>query len=84
MRLGQQINAHILRALLRADQTVTEDFIHGVIRGGFMHVTFTEGDLGAYVTGCEGHGWIAGTNDELLGKVWALTPSGKIKAQQLG
>lgn len=82
--IDREIKSFILRALLAAkDAPLTDDTLKAALRSVFAHVAFTGGDLTGYVRDCEAAGWIAGTNDDLLGVVWSLTPKGKIKAQQL-
>lgn len=76
--------AIILRTLLAAgDNPLTAGTIKVAIRASFPGVAFTEGDLSQRIFECESHGWISGTNDALLGETWALTPKGKIRAQQI-
>lgn len=40
-------------------------------------------DLDQIIRGVESKGWIAGTDDELLGKLWMLTPKGKLQLAKL-
>lgn len=81
--MEQELKQFVLQALLRAKEPVQDRWLKDAIRSAFQHVTFTVGDLKQVIGECETAGWIAGTRDELLGVVWALTPKGKIKAQQL-
>ena len=82
--LERELRAFVLLALLQADGSpITDDALKAGARMRFSHVAFTAADLEGHVRGCEGEGWISGTQDELLGRVWALTPKGKIRAQQL-
>lgn len=81
--IDRSIKVFVLRALLAAQKPMTDDTLKSAISVAFSHVALPAGDLTNYVKSCETAGWIAGTNDELLGPVWALTPAGKIKAQQL-
>lgn len=81
--LDRQIMAFILKALLRAGKPMSDLAIRDAIRSGFAHVDFTSGDLGTHIAGCEEKQLISGTNDEVFGLIWDLTPKGKIKAQQL-
>jgi hypothetical protein len=81
--IDRDIKAFVLRALLAAREPMTDDTLKAAIINAFQHVAFTAGDLTGYVKDCEAANWIAGTNDELLGLIWALTPKGKIRAQQL-
>lgn len=81
--IDRDIKAFVLKVLLAAKEPVTDDFLRNSIKTAFAHVTFTASDLKRYISECEAAGWIAGTIDDLLGLIWALTPKGKIKAQQL-
>lgn len=81
--IDRDIKQWILRALLAAHKPVTDEFLRQSIRSAFIQVTFTAGDLKGYIADLESAGLIAGTNDDIIGPVWALTPAGKIKAQQL-
>lgn len=82
--LERDIKFFLLKYLLTwRDKPVPDGALKDAIRSAFMQVAMTAGDLKQYVTECEAAGWIAGTNDELLGLVWLLTPKGKIRAQEL-
>lgn len=81
--IEREVRQWILKALLAARRPVTDDFLRASIRGAFIQVAFTAGDLKQAIRECEDAGLIAGTEDDVLGLVWALTPAGKIKAQQL-
>jgi hypothetical protein len=73
----------VLKALLAARRPVTDEWLRNSISAAFIQVTFSADTLKGYIRDCEAAGWISGVNDELLGLVWALTPEGRIKAQQL-
>lgn len=82
--MDRTIKAFILRALLAAKgEPMTDDALRTAIRTAFAPTAITSGDLKQFIAECEEAGWIAGTKDDLLGVVWALTPKGKIKAQSL-
>lgn len=82
--IDQQVKIFALRYLVRRnDDAVSTIELKQAIRVAFPAVGFAEGDLNNYLAQMEESGWTAGTADELLGKIWALTPKGKIKAQQL-
>lgn len=81
--LERDIRAFILRAMLRADGPVKDSTLRDFIKNGFSHIDFTAGDLGKHIGGAEEASLIAGTNDDVLGLMWDLTPKGKIKAQLL-
>lgn len=82
--IDREIKAFVLKALLAAKgQPMADDTLKGAIVNAFQHIAFTAGDIAGYVKECESSGWITGTDDELLGVVWLLTPKGKIRAQQL-
>jgi hypothetical protein len=82
--LERDIKTFILRALLAArDLPVTDDTLKLAISNAFRHVALTTSELNRYVRDCDEAALIAGTNDEIYGVMWALTPKGKIRAQQL-
>jgi len=81
--IDREVKAFVLKALLAAKKPVTEDFLRNAISSAFIQVAFTSNELRQYITQVEAAGYIAGTNDDVLGLVWALTPAGKIKASQL-
>jgi len=82
--MEREIKSFILRALLAAKgDPMQDETLRAAVRNAFAPVVITVGDLKQFITECESAGWIAGTKDDLLGLVWALTPKGKIKAQQL-
>ncbi|HVU07653.1 MAG TPA: hypothetical protein VHG89_03825 [Verrucomicrobiae bacterium] len=72
----------ILRAILAARGPMPETGLKLSIRGAFPNVAFTDGDLVGHIKTAEEKNLIAGTNDDVAGVVWDLTPKGKIKAQQ--
>ncbi len=74
----------ILRVLHAADGSpMTDDGLRAAVGGTFAHLALTEGDLGKHIKACEEKKLISGTNDDVVGLVWLLTPRGKISAQQL-
>lgn len=76
--------AIILRTLLAAGgNPLTAETIKTAVRGCFPGVAFTEADLTQRIRECEHHGWVIGTEDDLIGQTWALTVKGKLRAQQL-
>ena len=82
--IDRDIKSFLLRALLAAQGEPMQDgTLKDAVRNAFSHVARPAGDLNGYLRDCEVEKWIAGTNDELLGLVWSLTPKGKIRAQQL-
>jgi hypothetical protein len=81
--IDREVKAFLLKALLAAGKPVTEDFLRGAVASAFIQVTFTSHELRNYIAQLEQSGYLAGINDDVLGLVWALTPAGKIKAQQL-
>lgn len=82
--LERDIQIFILRALLAASGSpMTDDALRQAIRTAFAHVAFTASDITAHISRVESNTLIAGTNDEVFGLMWALTPKGKITAQQL-
>lgn len=60
---------------------VASTAIYRAVRGAHKHLALTEGHLYNLINFLEREGFIAGTNDEFDGPVWALTSKGKIRAQ---
>jgi hypothetical protein len=84
MMINRDIQIFILRALLAAnDSPMTHDELSQAIRTGFMRVAFTAADIDHHINMAEVAELISGTSDQVFGLMWALTPRGKIKAQQL-
>lgn len=82
--IDRDIKQFLLKALLAAKETpLSSDQLKSAARGGFPQVAHTEGDLNGYLRDLEEANLIAGTNDEIAGPVWLLTPKGKIRAQAL-
>lgn len=79
----RDILAFILRAILAANGAMSDSTLRQCIKNGFSHIDFTAGDLGTHIARAENARLIAGTNDAAFGLMWDLTPTGKIKAQQL-
>jgi hypothetical protein len=82
--LEKSTRLDILRLLLAAKGSPLTD--GDVKRGvGDLHpgVSFPHGDLDGHILDLQGLGLIAGTDDDIFGLMWALTPKGKIRAQQL-
>jgi len=81
--IDQDIKKFVLRRLLQKNsEPATATEIKLAIRSAFA-AAFTEGDLDSYLAQLEADSYIAGTSDDLSGTLWALTPKGKIRAQQL-
>jgi DNA-binding PadR family transcriptional regulator len=81
--IDQDIKKFVLRRLLQKNgEPATATELKLAIRSAFAAV-FTEGDLDNYIAQLEDDNYVAGTRDDLSGTLWALTPKGKIKAQQL-
>lgn len=82
--IDQDIKIFVLKLLLAADGApITNETLMAAVANRFSHVALTHGDIRQYVNTLQYQKNIAGTNDELLGVVWLLTPAGKIKAQNL-
>lgn len=79
----RDIKHFILRALLRAKGPMLVSTIIDAVRAGFMNSEVTTGDLLQYLRDLEETKLVAGTDDDVFGPMWDLTPKGKIKAQQL-
>jgi DNA-binding PadR family transcriptional regulator len=81
--IDQDIKKFVLRRLLQKNgEPATATELKLAIRSAFAAV-FTEGDLDNYIAQLEDDNYVAGTRDDLSGTLWALTPKGKIKAQQI-
>jgi len=82
--IDRDIKQFVLKALLRAkDQPIQDDTLRELIRAAFRHVAIAEPDLTACFKELETCGLIVGNNDAVFGWNWALTLSGKPKAQQI-
>lgn len=81
--LDRDIKTLILKVIFAATGPVQDFTLRAAIRNSYIHVAFTEAELGGYIKGAEETGWLAGSRDELFGLVWGLTPKGQNKAQQL-
>ena len=81
--IDQDIKKFVLRRLLQKNgEPATATELKLAIRSAF-NAAFTEGDLDSYIAQLEADNYLAGTSDDLSGTLWALTPKGKIRAQQL-
>ncbi len=84
MNLEREIKSLVLKTLLaQREQPMTNDGLKLVIKVVFGHVAFPEADLDGHIRDCERSGFIVGTDDELSGLIWALTPKGWLRAKQL-
>jgi len=82
--IDAQVKAQVLRVLLKASgQPIPQATLCDALRLSFPHVSFTQLDLNRWIADCEELQWIAGTEDELLGKIWGLTAKGQLRAQGL-
>jgi len=82
-QLDRDIRAAILRVLIAANGPMPESAVKQHLKNLFSNVAFTDADLSNHIRGCEAVGMISGTNDDVVGLMWDLTPKGKIRAQQL-
>lgn len=81
--IDSEIKKFLLRALLiKGDEPMSAVAMKAAARGAFS-ATLTEGDLNTYITQLEDDNLIAGTSDGFDGTLWALTPKGRIRVQQL-
>lgn len=81
--IDQDIKKFVLRRLLHKNgEPATSTEMKLAIRAAF-NAAFTEGDLDGILSQLDDDSYIAGTKDDLSGTLWALTPKGKIRAQQL-
>jgi len=82
--MEREIKQFILAALKRAnDVPMPDSTIRQCVRSAFPHVSLTTGELGDIIQEMDEASLIAGTNDEVAGLVWLLTPKGKIRSQKL-
>ena len=82
--IDQDIKIFVLKTLQAADgQPMSSETLVSAVANRFSHVALTMADIRQVIQSSEAQGLISGTNDEVLGVMWALTPKGKIKAQQL-
>ncbi len=71
-----------LRALNRMDgEPMPQDVLRDSLRLSFPNLPV--GDLDGAVKDLEDHGYILGSNVELVGIHWSLTTKGKLKAAEL-
>lgn len=81
--IDREIKRFVLTYLLSKNGSpVSHTELKNAIRTAFS-AALTDGDLGTWISQCDDAGWTATTNDEIFGLIMALTPKGKIKAQQL-
>lgn len=71
----------ILKVLDASPRALTVNVIHGGV-GYFISESPTLGDVEATLTVLERKRHVAGTSDEDFGKLYALTPDGKIRARK--
>lgn len=80
--IEREIALFLLRYLVRKPGAVSRTELKNAIRTAFT-ARFSDGDLNGYLEHTETVGWTSATTDELFGLMYALTPTGKIKANQL-
>jgi hypothetical protein len=81
--IDQDIKKFVLRRLLQKNgEPATATELKLAIRSAF-NAAFSESDLDNYIAQLEADNYLAGTNDDLNGMLWTLTPKGKIRAQSL-
>lgn len=83
MNLEQQQLAFILRQVADSAEPVEEDILLAGLRLAFRHEGITRADAEAVLRKAEDLGWIVGTYDQLRGRVWTVTLTGKLKRTQL-
>ena len=81
--IDRDIRAAILRALLAAKGAMPEAALKEHVNNLFSVVAMSDGDLMQHFKALQEAQFISGTNDPLVGMMWDLTPTGKIRAQQL-
>jgi hypothetical protein len=77
------VRVWILKSIHAARGPVPESVLKAQIQSAFARVAFTDGDLNDHIKDAQEAALIAGTNDDVMGRVWDLTPKGKIRAQAL-
>jgi hypothetical protein len=82
-QLELDIRKWILKAILAANRPMPEGVLKMSIRSAFTNVAFTDGDMDGHIRSAESAGLIGGTTDDVSGRVWDLTPKGRIPAQRL-
>jgi len=81
--IDQDIKKFVLRTLLlKGGQPMSAREIKLRIRGAF-DAAFTDGELDTVIQAMEDANYLAGTNSDLDGTLWALTAKGTIQGQQL-
>jgi hypothetical protein len=76
------IKIFALRALARMDgQPLSMDALRSTLRLAFPQSAV--GDLDRAVRELEDDGYVTGATVDLVGLVWALSPKGKLKANEL-
>lgn len=82
--IDTQVKAQMLRVLLQAaGQPIPHGTLCDALRLSFPHVSLTQADLERWIRDCEELQWIAGTADDLVGRVWGLTTKGELRAKNL-
>ena len=82
--IDREIKIFLLKALLAANGSpMPDDSLRSAVRAAFPHVALTTADISEQIKRAEAENFIAGTNDEVFGVMWTLTPKGKIRAQLL-
>lgn len=77
-----QIKRFILRAVSRmGGEPMAQDTLRDSVRLAFPNVV--RGDLDRAVMELEADGYLVGSNVELVGIVWSLTPKGQVKVNTL-
>lgn len=81
--IDQDIKKFLLRRLLQKNgEPATATELKLAVRSAF-NAAFAESDLDNYIAQLEADNYFIGTNDDLSGMLWALTPKGKLRAQGL-
>jgi hypothetical protein len=81
--ISLQVRAFILKAIVANEGPMRDADLKDAIRTRFNNIAFTDDALNQHIQDRADHKLIAGIDDPTDGKVWDLTPGGKIKAQQL-
>lgn len=82
MNPNAPIRIFILRSLeAHGSRPMPEDVLVAAVNLGRFEAT--AGEIRAHIKACEAAGWIAGVTDDLLGVVWQLTSTGRLRLQQL-
>jgi hypothetical protein len=80
----QQQKAFVLRSLGSVDQrAMVEDALAAYIQVVCRQYRVTRSEAIETIRHCERMGWIISTEDPILGRLWGLTPEGRLQLSRL-